>query len=63
MGTQTMPTLVKIRSLVVTLSHDDAEIERATAADGKGAVKAALLMLAKLDALRPGDVLRIEADG
>jgi hypothetical protein len=50
-------------TLVVTLSHDGVEIERATAADGKGAVKAALLMLAKRDALRPGDVLRVEADG
>jgi hypothetical protein len=58
-----MPMLVKTSTLVVTLSHDGVEIERATAANDTGAVKVALLMLAKLDALRPGDVLRVEADG
>ena len=58
-----MPTLVKTRSLIVTLSHDDVEIERTTAADGKSAVKVAPFMLAKRDALWPGDVLRVDADG
>jgi hypothetical protein len=56
-------TAVKTPTLVVTLSNDGREIERAAAADGRGAVKAALLMLAKWDGLRPGDVLRVEADG
>ena len=58
-----MLTAVKSRTLVVTLSNDDKEIERATAVDGRRAVKIALLMLAKRDVMRPGDVLRVEADG
>lgn len=58
-----MLTAVKSRTLVVTLSNDDKEIERATTVDGRRAVKIALLMLAKRDVMRPGDVLRVEADG
>jgi hypothetical protein len=57
------PVLVKTPTLVVVLSNDGHEIERTTAATGKRAVKAALLMLAKLDALRPGDALRVEQNG
>jgi hypothetical protein len=48
--------------LVLTLRDERGnEIERATAATGSCALKAALWLLAKRDALRPGDVLRIEA--
>jgi hypothetical protein len=57
-----MPTLLKTGILVVTLSHDGVEIERATAANSRGAVKAALLMLARRDGLRAGDTLRVDAD-
>lgn len=60
----TIPTFATTNTpLVVVLSNDGCEIERATAQNGKCAVKAALLMLAKRDALRAGDILRVEADG
>jgi hypothetical protein len=59
----TIPALAMTNTpLVVVLSNDGCEIERATAQNGKCAVKAALLMLAKRDALRAGDTLRVEAD-
>ena len=45
------------------LSHDDMEIECTAAATGKCAVTAAVLMFAKRDPLRAGDVLRIETEG
>jgi hypothetical protein len=46
-------------TLIIVLSNNGKEIERATAADGRCAVKVALLMLAKRDALALGDTLRV----
>jgi hypothetical protein len=49
-------------TLIIVLSNNGKEIERATAADGRCAVKVALLMLAKRDALALGDTLRVDAN-
>ena len=49
-------------TLIIVLSNDGKEIERATVSDGRCAVKVALLMLAKRDALAVGDTLRGDAD-
>jgi hypothetical protein len=50
------------RTLVVVLSNNGQELDRATAANGQLALKQALLMLAKRDKLTFGDVLRVEED-
>jgi hypothetical protein len=49
-------------TLIIVLSNTGKEIERATAADSRCAVKVALLMLAKRDALALGDTLRVDAN-
>jgi hypothetical protein len=50
------------RMLVVVLSNNGQELDRATAANGQLALKQALLMLAKRDKLTVGDVLRVKDD-
>ena len=50
------------RMLVVVLSNNGQELDRATAANGQLALKQALLMLAMRDKLAVGDVLRVEED-
>jgi hypothetical protein len=50
------------QTLVVVLSNNGQEVDRATAANGQLALKQALLMLAKRDKLTVGDVLRVEDD-
>jgi hypothetical protein len=50
------------RTLVIVLSNNGQEVDRATAANGQLALKQALLMLAKRDKLTVGDVPRVEED-
>jgi hypothetical protein len=48
-------------TLLVTFTTDGEEPEQQLAATGERALKVALLMLAKRDALRPGDSLTVQA--
>jgi hypothetical protein len=52
-----MPTLAR---LLVTFSNDGKEEETQLAASGERALKIALLMLARRDALRHGDQLTVQ---
>ena len=52
----------RLDRLVVTFHRGGKQIERETASSGERALKLALLALARLDYMEPGDTLRCIAD-
>jgi hypothetical protein len=51
--------IIRTAGLSIAFQRDGDTVEVSLAATGKDALKAALLMLAKLDALQDGDLLKV----